>query len=430
MNQTVEKLRGKKILWFTNAPSLYAEKVNGEAILGGWIPSLEKMFREADVELRLAFHFNVNQLTKDLYQSNTYYLIPGLYGNNKLERWKIRLLNQRINSALALKYYKEVIADFNPDIVQIWGSEQLFGLIIPSLTVPHILHFQGNLTAYHQKYYAGFSKFELSRAITIKDRLKREPFYFSEKNFVKEAAFEREIFKTCKNFFGRTAWDKRIVQVLSPKASYFNCNEILRDVFYNVNWKKTFNGSELNIVSVFRDSIYKGIEMVFDTAKYLQDSGVSFTWKLAGIDYDSVALRVLRRNSSYNIDKLPIRLTGLMQADDLVCLYEQSDLFVHPSHIDNSPNSVCEAMLSGIPVISTNVGGIPSLIKDNETGCLVQDGDSIALAGAIIEAAENYELAGKKALAAKQVAIKRHDKETIFNQVQTTYVKLIDNKHY
>ena len=66
-------------------------------------------------------------------------------------------------------------------------------------------------------------------------------------------------------------------------------------------------------------------------------------------------------------------------------LYRGADLMLNPSTVDNAPISILEALASGVPVVSTNVGGVPFLVKDRQTALLVPPGDAPAMAGAAIE---------------------------------------------
>ena len=68
-------------------------------------------------------------------------------------------------------------------------------------------------------------------------------------------------------------------------------------------------------------------------------------------------------------------------------------IYIAISHIENSPNSLCEALILGAPCIATNAGGTSSLIEDGNNGILIQDGDAYSMAGAIIELTENYNIA-------------------------------------
>lgn len=418
----------RKILWFTNTASLYQEKLNGKTILGGWIPSLEKLCREADIDLRLAFHHPVSKVTRDEFNGAIYYLIPGLKDGSKLQRLKNRWLNTVIDEEKAVADYLEVVNDFKPDLVQIWGSEMPYGLVIPYLKVPHVLHVQGNLAAYYQMFFRGISRLELQKARTFKDWINRDPYFYTDRIFVKLVEREKKIMSATKNFFGRTTWDKRIVEAQASEANYMHCDEILRDAFYEYSWKPSPEIDEITLVSVFRDSIYKGIETVLDSVHLLNEKGVKLRWNIIGVDRKSNYLNILNKSRPYALDSLPIYYYGYMDAGEMIKVYEQSDIFVHTSHIDNSPNSVCEAMMIGLPVITTNVGGIPSLIEDEKSGMLFQDGDSYALAGAVLRIRKDYQRALGYAAEAKSIAMKRHDKKTILKTLLSHYEKLINGK--
>lgn len=69
--------------------------------------------------------------------------------------------------------------------------------------------------------------------------------------------------------------------------------------------------------------------------------------------------------------KLPVTFTGMLSKEEWIEKSKEYDIFINTTNFDNTPVSVMEAMALGLPVISTNVGGIPFLIEDRKTGVLV-----------------------------------------------------------
>jgi glycosyltransferase involved in cell wall biosynthesis len=66
-----------------------------------------------------------------------------------------------------------------------------------------------------------------------------------------------------------------------------------------------------------------------------------------------------------------VHFTGALDNHAMPALYRDADLMLNPSTVDNTPNSVLEALASGVPVVSTNVGGIPFLVDHERTALLV-----------------------------------------------------------
>lgn len=80
-----------------------------------------------------------------------------------------------------------------------------------------------------------------------------------------------------------------------------------------------------------------------------------------------------------------IFFVGKLKPDDVAKLYQSADIMLNPTTVDNMPNSILEAMACGVPIISTNVGGVPYMVEDNKTALLVEVGNSEMMADKIIE---------------------------------------------
>lgn len=76
---------------------------------------------------------------------------------------------------------------------------------------------------------------------------------------------------------------------------------------------------------------------------------------------------------------------GKLKPDEVANLYQTADIMLNPTTVDNMPNSILEAMACAVPVISTNVGGVPYIVEDNKTALLVEVGNSAMMAEKIIQ---------------------------------------------
>lgn len=96
-----------------------------------------------------------------------------------------------------------------------------------------------------------------------------------------------------------------------------------------------------------------------------------------------------------------VLFTGRIDNERIGELYRQADLFVNSSVVDNMPNSILEALASGVPVVSTNVGGIPFFVEHEKTALLVPPGNPDALAKAVLDLLDAPEKAARLASAGR-----------------------------
>jgi glycosyltransferase involved in cell wall biosynthesis len=109
---------------------------------------------------------------------------------------------------------------------------------------------------------------------------------------------------------------------------------------------------------------------------------------------------------------------------DVPALYPDLDLAVVPSHSENCGGAL-EAMLSGVPVVATNVGGLSDLIRHGETGWLVPPRNPGALAGAMVDALGNKDEARRRALAGQKLARSLFDRERTGREIRDVYLKIL-----
>jgi glycosyltransferase involved in cell wall biosynthesis len=79
-----------------------------------------------------------------------------------------------------------------------------------------------------------------------------------------------------------------------------------------------------------------------------------------------------------------VQFTGRVDNSAMGALYQSADVMINPSLVDNMPNSVLEALACGVPVVSTNVGGVPFMVEDGKTALLVPPAAPEAMAAALL----------------------------------------------
>jgi len=408
-----------KILWFLYKP-LDDKKYKG----GNWIKVLVKNINHiSDIDLAICYHGENDYFFKKI-DNITHYNIK--QKSSFLKKWYNKLTHKLTDEEI--EEYLNVIENFKPDIIQIFGTEFGFGKICKHTNVPIIIHVQGLVNPYLNAWFP--QKINLFKTLLFTkpiDIIKGNGFFHQYLRFKKKANREIKIIKCNNNYFTRTHWDTSYIRLLNPDANIFNCNEMLREEFKQQEWKFK-NKSEKRIVSVINGEIYKGWDNLLRIASGLkQYTNLNFKWIIIGINQHDYSAKLFEHTYKTKFKENNVFFAGKMNAKQIVEEFLQADLFIHPSHIDNSPNSVCEAMATGIPVVSTNVGGISSLIKNFTEGILLPDNDIYLWIAKIYNLLNSPEELIKYSKNARQKALKRHDNKEISKCIIESYKKVINN---
>jgi colanic acid/amylovoran biosynthesis glycosyltransferase len=129
----------------------------------------------------------------------------------------------------------------------------------------------------------------------------------------------------------------------------------------------------------------KGFHTLIAACACLRDEGMAFSCVLIGDGPEAPRLRLMVAELNLSAH---VALLGKRLPSEVKTFYEQADILVMPSCVrhndrDGIPNVLLEAMAMKIPVISTYVSGIPELVRNLETGLLVEPDEPVALAEAI-----------------------------------------------
>lgn len=184
-----------------------------------------------------------------------------------------------------------------------------------------------------------------------------------------------------------------ITCTLNGKNKLIEINNVIDDkdihvVYHGVDIEKfkpiqnkSYLNNKVNILNIGRLSKEKSQEDIILVCERLKDMNFPFECTIVGDGpyKDKLQKMIMEKNmESY------ITLAGKVFQEDILKYYQNADVFLLTSREENLPNVLLESLSAGVPVITTNVGAIPELIKNMQTGILVAPGDIRQMIEAII----------------------------------------------
>lgn len=407
-----------RVLWFSINPCGSIKRGGSLQYFGGWIVSLEQeLKRNPSIELSVSYITKGDDTSFD-FDGVSYYPIKKTRFDNLITRIKGKHSFNIVPKCL------EIITKVKPDIIHIHGTEHPFPLLVGNTNIPIVISMQSILAPYSVKYFSGIPKVFALKHDSLKFKLLFLGAYAMYRLTCNSAANELKAFKQLKYIIGRTDWDYCISRLIAPSSKYYKCDEILRDDFYQNQWMEQMHET-LTLVTTMSDSLYKGLEVVYKTAELLKNYNVEVKWLIIGQSENTNYEKIVRKYTKVNPSNVNVKLLGRKGTCEMVKIMKESDIFIQVSHIENSPNSLCEAMILGMPIIASYAGGTSSLLNDNFEGLLYQDGDYYSLAGKILYLSLNKQLSVELGKNARKRAIERHNINRIVNQIIYCYKDMI-----
>lgn len=407
-----------KVLWLATSPSLFVE---GKVM--GWIGALEDIVRKQCplIELGIVFEFNDKRFKVER-TGVTYY--PLNLAPKKSDIIKMKF-NGNDNWYLKKPLLMKVIEDFKPDIIHCFGSEWNWGLVSEETEIPIVVHMQGFINIYN----------DANAKVAIRPRSVwhniLHPREMLQKMFLKYYDKKRNdtecrIMKQCRYYMGRTEWDRDIVAYFSPGSRYYHCPEAIRPAIYESEKRWVYRPSKtIRIVTIASAGNLKGNGIILETARLLKRMGINFEWRVSG---DRKIFASFERTCGIRASEVNVTLLGYIGVEQVRQELLDAEMFILPSIMDNSPNSLCEAQLIGTPVIASYVGGIPQMVEHNRTGILYPYNEPYALAYKILNLHNSPEL--QKTLSQNEIetAKKRHDPMLLSLRLMEIYSNIIEHK--
>ncbi len=331
----------------------------------------------------------------------------------------------------------KIIEDFDPDLVHIFGTEfphTLSCLKVYDKPNTSLVTMQGLIGACSEAYMADLPM-RVQRRMTLRDFLRQDSLRQQQRKFAKRGVFEREAIERTGHVSGRTMFDKASAEKINSAAVYHPMNETLRSCFYHDGWERE-NCTPYRIFLSQGDYPLKGFHYMLQAMPAILERYPEATLAVAGqnilrsetwqdkMKRSSYAAYLQSLIQQYHLEE-KVTMLGMLSAEEMKEAYLQSHVFVCPSALENSPNSLGEAMLLGLPCVAANVGGIPDMLINGGDGLLYPAGDADALAAAVIEIFEKEDVTARFSGNAKRHAGRTHDADANFNRLLEIYREIL-----
>ncbi len=369
-----------KILWVCNQVLPMAAEYLGMEVSNkeGWLTGLADMIlqNESDSRPKLAVAFPVLK-----EEGEKKWLVPVKGQDSSLlcyGFWEDTIHPEKYAPTLEAEL-KAIVEEFKPDVVHCFGTEYAHTLAITRVCDKSkvLIGMQGLCKLYAERYLADLPQRVINR-VTFRDWLKKDSILQQEQKFVERGRREVEAIKNTGHVTGRTWIDKDFATRTNQDVTYHFMNETLRSNFYEGAWDvKTCEKHSIFLSQ--GDYPIKGLHYMLkampailkvypDAKVYVAGNSIAnyktLKEKIKISSYGKYIYELIKKNKLQ--DK--VIFLGRMNAGEMKEQFLKSHLFVCPSVIENSPNSLGEAMLLGMPCVTARSGGISSIFEDGEDG--------------------------------------------------------------
>jgi len=413
-----------RICWFTNVPFPSACRAVGRPAYptGGWLSSLgEALLATGNVEL-LVVSFVLGGSEASVRAGGCDHVLIAFEPQRFLREWCY------YPSAAVRRKCAQIVARFQPDLIHVNGTEGSYGLLLAEgdIRAPAVVSIQGVLQAVARYYCGGISFRDRWRSYSFRDFIRRDGLIRQQRAFARRAReVERRILQLDATFTGRTRFDEAYLRAVNPGAAYYQCDRVLRSPFYTAER----DPSQVVAYSIFTSSAtypLKGLHCLLKAVGLLKQrfpqitvrvvgNPASNSWRATG--YQKYLHGLIQ---SLGLQERVVSL-GELDAEGVARELSRAHVFAFPSFADNSPNSLAEAMLVGVPAVASFAGGTPSMVSDGQTALCFPTGDETVMAECIGTVFVDDHLAQRLAQKARQVALARHDPQTIAHRMLDIY---------
>ena len=383
----------------------------------GWLYSSAKALLQnmPDCKLGVIVYSYGNAFEEYEVDGITYYMVP----TKSMSKTDSR----------QVEYCREALKRFSPDLIHIHGTEYSLAKAVCMANkgeVRTVANIQGLAGPYTRYADGGLSLWEKLTNFTPLDFYRGTFLMNAKRIFRHRTECENYVITHITDIIGRTQWDHDHAVTVNPDVHYHFMNETLRDSFY-VEPRWSFDRCQKHTIFVSNSgSALKGAHQVVKALPFIlkqyPDTVVNFCgssvmsndWNTL-IKFQGYHLYLRRLVKKLGLEQ-HVNFLGGLSEQQMKQAFLDAHVYVLPSAIENSPNSLCEAQILGVPVVASYCGGTPTLVEDGKTGYLYRYEEIEMLAQRVMclfASSDFTELSAKE----MEVAMSRHDKSTNANRL-------------
>jgi glycosyltransferase involved in cell wall biosynthesis len=321
-----------------------------------------------------------------------------------------------------------VLDSCRPDLVHIHGTEMpqssSFAAVAAERSIPTVVSIQG-LVSVIARHLTAFLPPSVVHGVGARPWVRSERVAGMQRSFEAQGRLEVGTLRSVAHVIGRTSWDRACTQQINPTREYHHCDETLRASFYTSRWDARRAVPHSVFVAQGHYPV-KGLHLLLEALPTVLRSFPDTVVTVAGQSPIATGWRTpYSRYVSRLADRLGvrkhIRFVGPQTEAEMLAHYLSSQVLVCPSVIENSPNSVAEAMLLGAPVVAAHVGGVPDMLCHGLEGLTYQADAPYMLAHCITTTFTDPDRASEMGEKARRRALARHDPERNARRTLTIY---------
>lgn len=371
-----------RILWIVNSMPKEASRLlqKKENPFGSWIETSSQMLaNQQHIGLTLAFPTQINTITITKSEHITYIAFPVKF--RKLDYFEIA---------------KEILSNSTYDVIHIHGTELIhsyvFFKVAKKFELTTVLSIQGLMSEIANVYLSEIPSYVTTR-YRLRDFVKRNRLIDQLEQIKNASSREIEMIQQADYIIGRTKFDYQVITKINPEVSYFKVMESMRSSFYENTW----DINKINKHHLFLSQAVlplKGLHILLEAISLLKNEFPDIKLVVGGENIftpKSCMERFKQPNYGNYITKIikdnkldsHITFCGVMNEEEVVRKLLSTHIVISSSTMENSSNAIAEAMLCGVPVVASDVGGSSDFVVHGKTGLLYPFYDKIKLASLI-----------------------------------------------